>query len=1086
MERISACRALRLGLLFLLICVLLAASALVASAEDDGPALALSLSSDRAVYGDAFVATATLSGAEAGTEITFELGSLTATLPTDAKGRAVWEIPALTLAAQKEYICRVSCGTLAAQQTVTVTPRPLTVEGFAVKDRPYDGTKIAEISSVGSLMGLLPEDVARVSLDTSAVYCVFSNANVGENIRVTVIGFNVSGAAKNNYTVIDPTDVTASITRRVISIKGLEALPYTYDGIADREVDFAQGYALSGIVAGEEDAVLLNGLRATVAAPDANGAQSVVFDPAVTYLVGDLAQNYELVLPLDVTVEIRPAVLTLSVEKVVINKGQQIPALVAKVSGFVNGESADALAGFGLPAVVPAAVNTLDAALTAFTVSYEGGDPTDNYVFDRDSFAAVALEIRRTEADADDYTLSVGDLSKWYNAAVTVTPAGDYVGITTDKTDGSLPLDGVAFGDLLTLNDQGECTVRFALRRADGTVTEEVTLSYKLDTVAPTGDVTWRGQSIVAAATPAYRYFSREAILLSFTAQDGEQSSGVAAVEYAMSESGPFVPIAEGAATVAEAAGCYCVWYRITDGAGNTTVLCTDGLVLYRDTVAVEQALSYQRLSDTDRTLAVDWNGNTVAAIRYGEGEPLDEALYASFAEGLVLKADYLSALPAGMHTLTVTVDPMGKPFVQLSVNDAPAALTLTVTVTRRTPTVEDFTMLPLEGATYDGGEKTVTVLAPIGMGTVTVYYVDGEGNRLDVIKNAGTYAVKIDTALGADYESAAALTLGSVTVTKMTPAAPQLTYDAVTGLLSGDTAGLLYALDGGQYLPLPESFLQIVTRACTLYFYLPGDGVNTENSEVAVITVTRASQPVAVAVNETLFAACDGKIYTTVGGLEYRHVNEAGWRAVSGTAITDLAPGSYEVRVAACGTVLESAAVTVEITAAPEFIFLQKEAFADGQPAVSLRGDMTARAELLQIALSADPEASSALRSLSVIDQRTTEIIGFFDLTLNGRHNGALSLEILVGDAYNGSTLDLYYEDASGAVQSLSLPCESGRIALTLEAPSPILITTPMTTPHGVGSTAWIYVLVALLALAIVIVLWVEIACRKKKKRKA
>lgn len=1083
MERTVIRRGSRAAFILLFACALFFALTLYVSAAGAEHAPVIASYSAEVTYGDSFFVE--LTGAEAGAEVVFEMGELSAAVLADEEGRAAWRLPSLTLAAQRIYTCKASLGETVVSCEVAVTPRPLTVEGFAVQDRPYNGGRGAEISSFGTLVGLLPEDVSRVALDTSAVSCVFSRSDVGTGIRVSVIGFNLSGSAKNNYTVSDPDNVTASITRRALTLEGAIALPFTYNGIAGQSVELCEGYRLLGIVPGEEDAVWLNGVRATVASPAASVAQGVVFDPAVTFLRGELANNYELILPTDVTVEIRPAALTLSVEKVTVNKGQPIPALTAKVDGFVNGESAEALEGFLLPTVVPGAVNTLNAALTSFTVAYVGGNATANYVFDVDSFTAVTLEIRRVEATLGDYTVSVEDLSKWYNTAITVTPAGAYTGITTDNTDGSVAVGEIDFLSLLTLNGEGECRVRFALCHTDGTVTEEIELSYKLDTVAPTGDVLWRGQSVIAAGASAFRYFSRESIRLSFTAFDGEGFGGVVQTEYALTENGPFVPVSDEAVEVATAAGVYRIWYRITDGAGNVTLLCTDGMVLYRDAELGAAVLTYQRLSGQNAVTLPFWNENTLAALRKADGEPLMAEDFSVGEDGtLCLHASYLSTLAAGEHHFLLTLCPMGQPYVALEVNDAPAELMLTLNVTRRAPTVADFTVKLPTDLIYNGGEKQATVTAPAGMGSITVYYEDQSQNRLSVIKNAGTYTVKIDVGIGYDYEGITALTVGVLTVEKMTPQAPTVAYDAVTGLVSGEVAGLLYSLDGVLFLPVPQSLSGIVTDVCSLYFYLPGDGINTENSKMTVLEITRAQSPIVVPVDETLFAACDGKLYAIVEGLEYRHVGETQWRAVEGTAVNGLAPGTYEVRVAALGTVLESSAVRVVIQAAPEFVSAEQVVAGNGQPTVTLRGELTVPAALVLEGLSTDPDASSALRSLSVIDTRTTEVIGFFELKLIGRHRGAVTLDIAVGDAYNGRVLTVYRELSDGSTEMQAVPCENGVITLTAEELSAILITTPMTTPYGIGSGAWVWVLSAMLALVILVCIVIDVRTRKQKKR--
>lgn len=1087
----SAQRRWKLPLFFIFVCacLLFAACTLHTYAQSAEPALTLEVteaSGDAAndltvVYGDSVTLTATLTGTDIpeGAAVSFQVGALTHSTVIDQDGRAVWIIDALTLAAQSSYTVDVTYGTLSDTATVSVAQRTITYEGITVADKEYDGSNDVVIETNGTLIGVLEGD----SVTVNATF-KFADQDVGQNKSILLKDYTLQGSKRLNYIFVSPT-LTASITPRRVTIEGIVTTPFDYNGLEGQEVEIKAGYALSGILESEADAAYLAGIRATVISPNASDTQGVVFDPSVTYLTGDLCANYELVLPTDITVRINQVKLTLSVDKVTINKGQSIPTLTPKVEGFVNGESMTALVGFVLPTVTPNPVNTLDTALTSFTVAYVDGNATQNYTFDRESHTAVTLEIRTVTATASDYVLSVSDTSVWHKTAITVTPAAGYVSLTTGTTDGSLTAIELTFTPELLLSNEGTCTVSFALRHADGTVTEPVTLTYKLDTRSPMGDVKWKGQSVLTDGSSAYCYFGKSAIQLMFEANDGEHASGIAKLEYALAENGPFTAITDGAATVATNAGAYTVWYRITDNAGNTTLLHTDGMILYADTTVADPNLTYERLSGQNASLQLTLNGNTPAVLLDANGDSLTAEQFAIDSTGqLTLKASYLELLPAGNHTLTLSVAPLGYTFISNSVNEAPAALALCITVNRRTPTVQDFAVTPPDNTVYDGSSKSVTVSAPIGMGSITVFYVDASGTPHAQAKNAGTYTVKIDVAMGTDYSAYSGLALGQLVIGKMTPAAPELTYDAATGLLSGNTAGLVYAKDGGAYATLPEHFLDIVTDTCLLYFYLPGDGLNTENSEIAVISVTRAASPTATPTDETLFATCDGKITCSASGIEYRHVNEAAWIAVEGTVITNLAPATYEIRIAAKGTVLESPAVQVVIGAAPEFISLEREASLENQPTVVIKGDLTALSGLSLIGLTADAASPSALRSLSVIDQRTTRIIGFFDLVLEGRHSGTLTVDIAVGDAYNGQTLTVHRERQDGSTEVLSVPCENGKITLTMDALSPILITTPMTTPHGVGSTAWIVVLVVIGVLILGTCVALEILYRKRKKQ--
>ncbi|MBT8632248.1 hypothetical protein AOC23_09195, partial [Polynucleobacter paneuropaeus] len=81
----------------------------------------------------------------------------------------------------------------------------LTVTGSTAVDKVYDGSLTVTISG-GSLVGVVGTD--DVSLNQAGN---FSQTNVGLNLVVTAAN-TLSGAAAGNYTITQPTDLTASIT----------------------------------------------------------------------------------------------------------------------------------------------------------------------------------------------------------------------------------------------------------------------------------------------------------------------------------------------------------------------------------------------------------------------------------------------------------------------------------------------------------------------------------------------------------------------------------------------------------------------------------------------------------------------------------------------------------------------------------------------------------------------------------------------------------------------------------------------------------------------------------------------------------
>jgi hypothetical protein len=91
-----------------------------------------------------------------------------------------------------------------ASTTANITPKALTTSVIA-DDKVYDGTTAASISSLVSMLGILPHDDVSPLLALGA----FDTANVGVNKPVEYI-ISLSGADAGNYTATGTT--TASIT----------------------------------------------------------------------------------------------------------------------------------------------------------------------------------------------------------------------------------------------------------------------------------------------------------------------------------------------------------------------------------------------------------------------------------------------------------------------------------------------------------------------------------------------------------------------------------------------------------------------------------------------------------------------------------------------------------------------------------------------------------------------------------------------------------------------------------------------------------------------------------------------------------
>jgi hypothetical protein len=141
-------------------------------------------------------------------------------------------------------------GTDAANYTTTqptglsadVTAKALSIAGLStVASRTYDGTTVAgltgtaaflssEAAGAGTTVDGKPYSVDTISLSGTAAGA-FADRNAGTAKAVTVTGLTVAGTDSGNYTVTQPTSLTANITAKALTVAGVTAVATrTYDG----------------------------------------------------------------------------------------------------------------------------------------------------------------------------------------------------------------------------------------------------------------------------------------------------------------------------------------------------------------------------------------------------------------------------------------------------------------------------------------------------------------------------------------------------------------------------------------------------------------------------------------------------------------------------------------------------------------------------------------------------------------------------------------------------------------------------------------------------------------------------------------
>ncbi|CAN1526081.1 Filamentous haemagglutinin, N-terminal [Burkholderiaceae bacterium] len=220
------------------------------------------------------------------------------------------------------YVLPTSIG-----MTASISQRDLTVSNTIVASKVYDATTTASVSG-GTLVGVQGADVLVLTQS-----CSFADKDAGTGKAVTIAD-SIAGAAKDNYLLIQPSNVTGDITPASLTLSGLTALDKTYDGTTTA--------SLTGIAVAEPlgaDQVTVSGVPTAVFA-SAHAGTAVPVTVANLSLSGADAGNYSVAAITGVSANINPAPLTASVNaftKVYDGSTQAAPSLV--LSGWVGSDS---------------------------------------------------------------------------------------------------------------------------------------------------------------------------------------------------------------------------------------------------------------------------------------------------------------------------------------------------------------------------------------------------------------------------------------------------------------------------------------------------------------------------------------------------------------------------------------------------------------------------------------------------------------------------------------------------------------------------------------------------------------------------
>jgi hypothetical protein len=111
--------------------------------------------------------------------------------------------------------------------TGNITAKPLTITGLTANNKVFDGTTTATLSGTAALNGVIGTDNVSISGTATAT---FNNRNIGTVKPITIAGYSLTGLQSGNYSVSQPTGLTANITPLSLTVNSPIAQNKVFDG----------------------------------------------------------------------------------------------------------------------------------------------------------------------------------------------------------------------------------------------------------------------------------------------------------------------------------------------------------------------------------------------------------------------------------------------------------------------------------------------------------------------------------------------------------------------------------------------------------------------------------------------------------------------------------------------------------------------------------------------------------------------------------------------------------------------------------------------------------------------------------------
>ena len=293
--------------------------------------------------------------------------------------------------------------------SATVTPATITVSGLTAGSQVYNATTVANLGGSASVTPLGSDSV---SLSGSAVGTMASK-NVGAE-AVTVSGLTLTGADAGNYTLVEQSGLSATVTAGQSRVSGLTAGRQTYN--ATTVANLGGSASVTPLLT---DSVSLSGTAAGTMASKNVGTEAVTVSGLS--LTGADAGNYTLVEQSGLSANVTKANITVTG----LTAGSQTynATTVANLGGSasVTPLLTDSVSLSGTAAGTMASKNVGSEAVTVSGLSLTGAD-AGNYTLVEQSGLSATVTAAPLTVTADSQTITQGGaiptLTYTYNGLV--------------------------------------------------------------------------------------------------------------------------------------------------------------------------------------------------------------------------------------------------------------------------------------------------------------------------------------------------------------------------------------------------------------------------------------------------------------------------------------------------------------------------------------------------------------------------------------------------------------------------------------------------------------------------------------------